>query len=388
MPFLHGWVYLDHNATTPPHPDVLAAMHEAERSAWGNPASVHRPGQLARAQLDRARAAVSELVGFDPRDVLLTSGGTEANNLALRHPFQGGRRGGLVLSRLEHPSVTRVAEELARDGVEVIWARTTHAGVISLEDVERALTVLAPREGVVLVSLQAANHETGVVQPIEAVCQLAARHGALSHVDAVQAVGKLEGMPWTGADLLTVSAHKVRGPKGIGALITRPGLRVAPLLFGGQQERGSRPGTQSAVLAAGFAAAASRALGMAGRYAELGPLRDRLEARLGELGQRFQVEVAVNGRGRRLPHVCNTSWAGWSGPELCAALDLEGVVVASGSACSAGTGEPSPVIEAMVGPARAASAVRTSLGEDTCAEDIDRALEAWTRVLERNRPAI
>jgi cysteine desulfurase len=376
-------VYLDHNATTPPHPEVLAAMHEAERGAWANPASVHRAGQRARAHLDRARRAVAELSGFDPRDVVLTSGGTEANNLALRHPFHGGRRGALVLSRLEHPSVTRVAEELARDGIDVRWARATPAGVIALEDVERALEELAGRAEVVLVSVQAANHETGVLQPLGAVAELTRRAGALLHVDAVQALGKVEGAPWRDADLLTVSAHKLRGPKGIGALVTRPGLRVAPLLFGGQQERGARPGTQSAVLAAGLTVAAERARTTPARAA-LATLRDRLEARLAELGAEAHIEVAVNGAGPRLAHVSNTSWPGWRGPELCAALDLEGVAVASGAACSAGTAEPSPVIEALVGQARALSAVRVSLGEETSDAEVDRALAAWARVLRRN----
>jgi cysteine desulfurase len=234
-----------------------------------------------------------------------------------------------------------------------------------------------------LVSLQAVNHETGVVQPVAEVADLAHRRGALLHVDAVQAAGRLGTETWRGADLVSVAAHKIRGPKGIGALAVRAGLRLSPVLFGGAQERGVRPGTQDPGACAGFAAAAERAQGGPGRYAMLGALRDRLEEELVAIGTALGRAPMRNGGGRRAPHVLNLSWPGWRGDELAAALDLEGVAVSSGSACSAGTAEPSPVIRAMLGEARAASAVRVSLGEETTEEEVADAARRFRRVLER-----
>lgn len=369
-------IYLDWNATTPPHPDVIAAMQEAGAEAWANPASVHRPGQRARAELDRARAAVASLVGMHARDVVLTSGGTEANNLALE-----SGRGGLVVSVIEHPSVVQKAEALAAQGVSVRWVRPDSNGRVSVEAFERALGEL---ESLALVSLQAVNHETGVVQPVAEVARLARARGARLHVDAVQAVGKLEPKAWAGADLVSVAAHKIRGPKGIGALAVLPGVRLQPVLRGGAQERGLRPGTQDATLAAGFAIAAQRALDGPARYAKLESLRDRFERELMAIAARSHIEVIKNGDAPRAPHVSNLSWLGFRGPELCAALDLEGVAVSSGAACSAGTAEPSPVITAMAGEARALSAVRASLGDATSDADIDAALAAFARVIGRH----
>ncbi len=374
------WVYLDHNATTPLHPDALAAMCEAERRAWANPASVHRPGQVARAELESARRAVAALVGKHPRDVTLTSGGTEANNLALWQPFLADPCvGTLLVSRLEHPSVVRAAERLARAGVEVRWLAVGAAGVVSAAAVSAALQGAG---GPILVALQAVNHETGVVQPVAAVADVVHRAGAMLHVDAVQAVGKVPRC-WQGADTVAVAAHKFYGPKGIGALVTAPSMKLRPLLGGGEQERGGRPGTQSAALAAGMAVAAKRALSGPERYLALAPLRDALERGLMAIAAACGLTVVRNGDAGRAPHVSNLSWVGWSAPELCAALDLERVAVSSGSACAAGTAEPSPVITAMVGAERARGAVRVSLGENTSRQDVARALAAWRRVVAR-----
>ncbi len=372
--------YLDWNATTPPAAEVVEAMVRAAASAWANPASVHGPGRAARAHVEDARAAVGELLGLDPRDVLLTSGGTEANNLALFAPFsKEAHRSSdppvLVTSRIEHPSVGRFAEELELRGVEVALVSPEPDGATRVEAFEDAL--VRARGRVKLVSLQAVNHETGVLQPVAKVAELAHRHGAWLHCDAVQAVGRLPASTWEGADLVTVASHKIRGPKGIGALATVCGVRLHPLLRGGAQERGVRPGTQDPVAAAGFTVAAHRARVSWERYASLARLRDRLEASLLELGG------LRNGEATRAPHVSNVSILGWLGPELCAALDLEGVAVSSGAACSAGTADPSPVISAMVGDQRARSALRFSLGEETTEAETTRALEALRRILGR-----
>lgn len=408
-------IYLDWNATTPPHPEVLEAMREASSAAWANPASVHAFGRQARAWVERAREAVADLTGFDARDVVLTSGGTEANNLALlvaEGPAPAARapaasRGrprredqarsvpsaaaapgavGIVVSRIEHPSIVRMAEALEGRGVRVTWVDPSPDGVILPEALEEAID-RAAREAVIrLVVLQAVNHETGVLQPIAEAAALTHARGALLHVDAVQAAGRLSPEVWAGADLVSIAAHKMRGPKGIGALATRPGVRLRALLMGGQQEKGLRPGTQDAGLSAGFAIAAERAKSGPARYAAVELLRDRLEADLLRAGDDAGVSALRNGTARRAPHVTNLSWLGWRGDELCAALDLEGVAVSSGSACSAGTAEPSPVLRAMLGEARASSAVRVSLGEETSLAEVVEAVRRWRRVLGRAAP--
>lgn len=375
-------VYLDWNATTPLLPEALAAMVAAAEVGWANPASVHGPGRRARAFVEDAREAAAALTRLDARDVVLTSGGTEANNLALVSAFSEGdgarQRPALVVSRIEHPSIVRAAEELARRGVVVVWVEPTRGGVVPADAFADAIRSVGAEACVRLIALQAVNHETGVIQPVAEVVPIARAAGAMVHVDAVQAVGKLDPSSWAGADTVSIAGHKIRGPKGVGALCMRAGLKVRPLLFGGAQERGARPGTQDPLAWAGFCVAARRAheSGVA-RCGQARPLRDRIEAALQALGGE------VNGTEPRAPHVTSLSFRGWRGDELCAALDLEGVAVSSGSACSAGTAEPSPVLRAMLGDERASSAVRISLGETTTAEDIDRAESVFRRVLGR-----
>jgi cysteine desulfurase len=368
-------VYLDWNATTPPAPAVIDAMSAAAKETWANPASVHAFGRAARALVEDAREAVAKLGSCDPRDVVLTSGGTEANNLALRSAF-ASERGILVTSRLEHPSITRVAEGLERDGkAEVTWARALSDGRVDVEDIARALA----RGGVRLVTVQAVSSETGVVQPVAEVIEAARRAGVRVHVDAVQAFGRTADVA-AEADTRSLAAHKLRGPKSIGALLTRPGVVLEPVLLGGSQERGLRPGTVDPVAAAGLRAAAW--LASPARWASLAPLRDDLEARLLRLAPGARVNGA---RAPRVPHVTNLAFPCWRGPDLVAALDLEGVAVSSGSACSAGTSEPSSALVAMGDMEAATSSVRFSLGEETTGEDVEIALEAVSRVLERAR---
>lgn len=362
-------LYLDWNATTPPYPEVAQAMHEALSSTWGNPSSVHGTGRRARAVVESLREALGRALGAEPRSVFLTSGGTEANNLALH------QAPGLVTSRLEHPSVTRVAEALEREGRPVRWLSVPRSGRLDPESLEGAARDLPP--GSVL-TVQAANHETGVVQPVAELADRARRLGLVLHVDAAQGFGKVEKLELAGARSVAVSAHKIRGPKGIGALVFRAGVPPKPILMGGEQERGVRPGTLEPALAAGFLAAlelSERDLS----WKRLGPLRDQLERALCVRGQ-------VNGEGPRLPHVTNLSFGEARGDELVAALDLLGIQVSSGSACSAGTAEPSPVVTAMLGRARARSAIRISLGEDFGSADVERVARALIQVLERSAP--
>jgi cysteine desulfurase len=360
-------IYLDWNATTPPHPAVLAAMEAARSVAWGNPSSVHGAGRRARALVDDARSAVAALAGRDPRDVIFTGSGTEANNLALA----GARL--LVTSRLEHPSVTRVAEEHERAGGEVRWLPVAPDGCVSAGAVEEAL---AGTSGATL-AVAAVNHETGVVQPLPAIAEVAKQRGARLHVDAVQAVGRVRPELWRHGDSFAIAAHKLRGPKGIGALIVSPGWVPRPVLRGGAQERGLRPGTQDAVAAAGFAAAVARIEESVRRYGALEAERDGLERALADI-------ALVNGAGAaRAPHVSSLAFQGGRSAELAAALDLEGVRVSSGSACSAGTSEPSQVIAAMHGAERALATLRVSLGEETTSAEVAGFLQALRRVLAR-----
>jgi cysteine desulfurase len=370
-------VYLDWNATTPPLAEVVEAMAAASLGAWGNSSSVHSFGRAARAHVERAREAVARLAGCDPRDVVLTSGGTEANNLALRSAF-AREAGVLVTSRLEHPSVTRVAEALEREGrARVRWLRVLPQGTIDASDVDRALK----EGGVRLVAVQAINAETGVVQPVADVLAMARRAGVRVHVDAVQAFGRSEAT-WEEADTRSLAGHKMRGPKSIGALVTRPGVAIQPVLLGGSQERGLRPGTADPAAAAGLAVAATHALASPARWRAVAPLRDVLEAGL----LRMSRAARVNGAGaERAPHVTSIAFPGWSSPELVAALDLEGAAVSGGSACSAGTAEPSAVLAAMGDGEAATCSVRFSLGDESTRDDVEVALACASRVFARMR---
>ena len=369
-------IYLDWNATTKPLREVVQAMSAAASEAWANPSSVHSMGRKASAWVERARALVADLFAADLRDVVLTSGGTEANNLAIRSAFANSK-GTLLTSRLEHPSVTRVAEALECEGnARVRWLRVCDDGTIDLDDVAQALDEV---HDVRLITMQAVNHETGVTQPVEAVAALAHQRGALVHVDAVQAVSKVDLLPCS-ADTIAIAAHKFRGPKGIGALVHRPGVRLVAIMGGGSQERGIRPGTLDPVASAGMAAALEwvTASGRA-HYATLESQRDALESALLALAK----GAKRNGGARRAPHVSNLYYPRAVGPELVAALDLDGVCVSSGSACSAGTSEPSPVLNAMFGSERASSSVRLSMGELLTAEEFERVVSTFRGVLGR-----
>jgi cysteine desulfurase len=360
-------VYLDWNATTPPHPDVIAAMSEAARSTWGNPSSVHAGGRAARAVLETARETIAAALGAHARDVIFTSGATEANNLALMGSTA------LVTSRIEHPSVTRVAEVLAERGVPVRWAEVAPTGIVEPEAIERAAAGLEPG---FTVAVMAANHETGAIQPIGDLLPIVQAGGGRLHVDAAQAFGKLPLEFWAGADSVAIASHKVRGPKGIGALLWSCGAPPRPVLVGGAQERGLRPGTLDPVAAAGFTAAVARATaGGEGRTEALGPLRDRIERELAPW-----VEVNASGA-PRLPHVASLAVKGWAGDELVVALDLAGVSVSSGSACSAGTPEPPAAVRAMLGEARAKRTIRLSLGEGNTAEQIEHVIDVLKQLV-------
>jgi len=376
---MSGRTYLDWNATAPLRPLARAAV-VAALDEFGNPSSVHREGRAARGLVELARQQVAALVGAAPRDVVFTSGATEANMLALTPAYERsaahpGRCGRVLVSAIEHPSV-RSGGRFAADFVEAIGV--TADGIIDLSALARRLSALA--ETPPLVSVMAANNETGVIQPIPEVAAMVHDAGGLLHVDAVQVVGRIGAdINEMGAEFLSISAHKLGGPMGVGALVRRAGAPalVDPLIKGGGQERGARAGTENVAGIAGFGAAAAAAgETLAAEGARMRALRDRLEA-----GLRCGPVVIFGEGAERLP---NTTL--FAAPRLKAEvalikLDLAGFAVSSGSACSSGKVSASHVLAAMgVAPELASGAIRVSIGPTTTENEIDSFIEAWRTV--------
>lgn len=380
-------LYFDWNATSPRHAEVIAAMNDAEALGWANPSSVHQAGRAARRLVEDAREELGRALSLSPRDILFTGGGTEANHLAL----SGAKI--LVLSRIEHPSIVAQAEAMAEKGTRVVFAQVDENGVVSPESVGAALDEALAGETVEerdaalggfnnqntpLVTLMAVNHETGVLQPVHEVARLVHGRGARLHVDAMQLVGKASLEMLLEVDSVSLAAHKFRGPKGIGALAFACGWTPLPVARGGAQERGLRPGTVDAAAVAGLAAAIRRLDAAQSRHKEVALLSEFFEQ---ELTQRAAHGLVIHGAAvPRLGHVTNFRAEGWKGDELVAALDLLDICISSGSACSAGTAEPSPVIEAMAGRSAATGAVRVSMGEETTREQVETLLAALTQL--------
>ena len=359
-------VYLDHNATTALRPEAAAAMAAAIGNT-GNPSSVHRHGRHARRLIEDAREQVAAAVGTAPARVVFTSGGTEANALAVR----GTRRRRILVSAVEHLSVLRAAER-----AEVI--PVDGDGVVRLDALE---AMLAAAASPALVSVMLANNETGVLQPVAEVAAIARRFGALVHCDAAQAVGRIAvDASALGADLLSFSAHKLGGPAGVGALVVDPAVPLAAQLTGGGQERGRRAGTENTIGIAGFGAAAAAAADRSD-VLRLGHLRDRLERSLHAACPAMQVFGAG---AARLPNTSCLAMPGVDSETQVITFDLEGVCISAGSACSSGKVTRSHVLDAMgVGGEIAGSAVRVSLGWTTGERDVERFIEVWTSVYAR-----
>ncbi len=355
--------YLDFNATTPMDEEVAAAMVAAWREGPANASSQHRAGRLARGLLEAQLEDVGRYLGADvdrlhPDHVLWTSGGTEANNLAL-FGMAGESPGRVIVSSLEHPSVLACAARLAELGWQVDLIRALGTGVVDLDHL-RDLLATEPRPEWVAVAM--ANHETGVLQPVEQVVALADRYGVPVHTDAVQMIGKLPvDFRRLGVATLSVSAHKLHGPCGIGALLVRSGRKLTPRLFGGSQQQGMRPGTEPVALAVGLATALRRwSQQVEERAARMRQARDLLQQSLVEAGG------IVNGSSKRLPNTLNISFPGVDRQALLMALDLAGVCCSAGSACASGSSEPSSVLRAMGLPAwRLRGAVRISVAHTT-----------------------
>jgi cysteine desulfurase len=376
-------IYLDHNATTPLDPEVAERMTLAARDVWGNASSVHHFGQQAKAALDEARSSIAALLAADASEIVFTGGGTEGDNAAIRGVAEAleptGRRH-LIASSIEHEAVLNTMKALGRRGWRVTLLPVDASGIVSPERLREAIS-----DETALVSVMHANNEIGTVQPIEELTAIAHERGALFHTDAVQSAGKLPlSVGALGVDLLSIAAHKFYGPKGAGALWLRRGVRLVPFQTGGRQERNRRAGTENvpAIVGLGVAADVARRK-LASEGPRLAALRDRLEA---GLLARVSGTVRNGAASPRVPNTTNISVDRVESESLLIGMDLAGIAVSSGSACSSGTLEPSHVLKAMGLPhQRTLGSIRFSLGAANTEADIDRVLETLPPLIEKLR---
>jgi cysteine desulfurase len=379
-------VYLDNNATTPVAPDVADAMAGYLHEDFGNASSAHWYGQRARDAVEQAREQVARLIGAHPSEIIFTSGGTESDNMSIfgvvgaarPKTSSGGKHA--ITTAIEHPAVLYTARELESRGLAVTYVTPGPGGVVDVEAVAAAI-----RPETVLITVMLANNEIGTLQPVAEIGRLARERGITLHTDAVQAVGKVPvDVKCLGVDLLSLSAHKLYGPKGVGALYVRKGTHLEPLMHGGHHERDRRPGTENVPGIVGLGKAAELSTQKLDEDAQhIAALRDRLQA-----GILVRIEGAtINGdAAHRQPNTLNVSFAGLKGESLVMALDLEAIACSTGSACSSGSTEPSHVLSAMgLSKEAARSSLRLSLGRYNTEADVDAALEAMVRVVDRLR---
>jgi cysteine desulfurase len=376
-------IYLDHNATTPVAPEIADRMDGALREFWGNASSVHHFGQQAKAAVDDARGQVATLIGGEASEVVFTAGGTESDNFAIRGAAEAleatGRRH-LIASAIEHEAVLNTVKALSRRGWRVTLLPVDHTGLVHPDALRERIT-----DDTAIVSVMHANNEIGTIQPIQELATIVKAHGALMHTDAVQTAGKIAiDVKKLGVDLVSISAHKFYGPKGIGAMWLRKGVRLLPFVTGGRQERNRRAGTENVPGIVGLGAAADLALRkMRDEGERLGRLRDRLEAGLLSAVPGAERNGAAE---PRVPNTSNISFERIESESLLIGLDLEGIAVSSGSACSSGTLEPSHVLKAMGLPhARTLSSIRFSLGAANTEADIERVIRALPPLVEKLR---
>ena len=378
-------IYLDHNATTPLHPEVLNAMLPALQDNFGNPSSIHSFGRSARVQLDEAREKVARLIGASSSEIIFTSGGTEANNLALLGVALKDKEKKIITSKTEHPSVLNPCRQLEEQGVEVHYLDVDRFGRIDINNLESQIT-----ESTALISLQHANSETGVLQDIKKVSELARSNGVLFHTDAVQSVAKIEfDLKDYPVDMLSISAHKFNGPKGVGALFLRKGT---PALFapvcGGSQEKKRRGGTENVAGIIGFGKACEIAIKRVStlEVSRVAELKDYFYNKVYEMIPGTELFGDMQ---NSLPNTLNLGFAGVEGDTLLIAMDIEGVAVSTGSACSSGTGLPSPVLQAMGLPDnKINSSIRFSLGCSTTKTELDSVLKTLVKAVSLNNTAI
>ena len=375
-------IYLDHNATTPVDPCVLDAMLPHFREAYGNASSLHGFGQIARQGVERARRQVAKQLECEPRDLVFTSGGTESDNLAVFGIARECRDGAthVITSQIEHPAVLNACQQLESEGVEVTYLPVGLDGLVSPDDVRSAL-----QPSTVLVSIMHASNEIGTLQPVAEIGRIAKEAGVLFHVDGVQSFGKVPTpVAELGADLFSLSAHKIYGPKGVGALYVRRGLQLTKVQYGGKHERDRRPGTENVPGITGLGTAAE----LAGKRRQsdanrIEALRDRLEHGILERIPDTHVHCAAS---PRLPNTASVRFDGAESEPMLISLDLHGFAVSSGSACSSGSSEPSHVLSAIgLSRNQAKSTLRFSLGRTNSENDVDELLEVLPGIVQRLR---
>jgi cysteine desulfurase len=373
-------VYLDHCATTPLHPDVLKAMLPFLRDSFGNPSSIHAPGRKAKEAIEEARGRVAALIGANASEIVFTSGGTEANNLAIQGIARARKDCGnhIITSSIEHHAVLKTCQYLERNGFTVTCLPVDHHGIVNPEDVKKALT-----DKTILVSVMHANNEVGTIEPIDEIGRIVTERGITFHTDAVQSAGKLPlNVKEMSVDLLSISAHKFYGPKGIGALYIREGIRIDPILYGGEQEKGVRSGTENVASIVGFGTAcelANKAVPVLGD--KIRKLRDSLQERISTA----VPGLTINGHPvSRLPNCLSVSIPGIMGETILRDLDARGIAVSSGSACTSHSVEISHVLSAMgLTKETAQGTVRMSLGIMNTPDEIEYAAASFVEVVEK-----
>jgi cysteine desulfurase len=376
-------VYLDHNATTQPHPDAVKAMLPFYEAYFGNASSVHQFGREAKNALEQARNSVASLIGAKrPDDIIFTSGGTESNNFAVKGVAYALKEKGdhIITSTIEHLAVEGPCKFLEKNGYKVTYLPVDQYGIVDLEALKRSIT-----DKTILVSIMLANNEAGTIEPVRDIVRIAKEKGVMVHTDAVQAVGKVPlDVDELGVDLLSLSGHKFYGPKGVGALFIRKGIKISPMQHGGHHEKNRRAGTENVPGLVGMGVAAEIAKReMASESKRISGLRDRLQKGI----EKTVKYVKLNGHPvLRLPNTCNMSFEYLEGESILLNLDMEGIAVSTGSACTSGSLEPSHVLLAMgVSAQTAQGSIRFSLGRINTAGDIDYVLEKLPPIIERLR---
>lgn len=374
-------IYLDHAATSPMHPNVIDRMMTVMSHDFGNPSSIHAFGREARHVLDEARSSIAKSIGAGRNEIIFTSGGTEADNTAIIGVANAYEEKGkhIITTEIEHHAVLHTCQFLEKSGFEITYLPVNEAGLISIADLKAAL-----RDDTILVSVMFGNNEVGTIQPIAEIGQLLKGHQAIFHTDAVQAYGLISiDVRELGVDLLSVTAHKINGPKGIGFLYIREGLKLNPHLYGGEQERKRRAGTESVPAIAGFSEAVLIAQSMMEKKTEqYKQFKDVLLAVLDGADVQYEINGSME---QSLPHVLNISFPGTNVESMLVNMDLAGVAVSSGSACTAGSIEPSHVLVAMFGKdsERTKNSIRFSFGLNNTEEEVRHAAETTVKIVKR-----
>ncbi len=375
-------IYLDHNATTPLHPEVLEAMLPYFKEKFGNASSIYGFGRDAKVALEDAREKTAEIIGASSSEIFFTSGGTESDNLAIKGTAFANRKKGkhIITSKIEHHAILESCKFLEKEGFEVTYLPVDSQGKVDPEDLRKAI-----RDDTTLVSIMYANNEVGIIQPIEKLCKIAREKGVYFHTDAVQAVGKIPiEVQKLDVDMLSMSGHKIYGPKGVGAIFIRKGLRITPWSHGGHHERSRRAGTENIAGIVGF----TKALELVDKEREdqNKHLKNLTQAFYRKLVESIPDVILHGDLNRRIPNTLNLSFKGVEGESVILSLDMKGVAVASGSACTSGTLEPSHVLSAMgVAPEIAQGAIRFSFGRDNTMEDVEYVASVLPEIVQRLR---